>query len=372
MRGNSHSQRSSGFDPIELVDMADLSERLVDRIREASALGTSLRITGGDTKHFLGREPRGERVDVSGHTGVLSYEPTELVLTVRSGTSIAETQAVLNESGQCLAFEPPEFESAATIGGTIASGLSGPCRPYRGSVRDFVLGVTCVNGRGESLRFGGQVMKNVAGYDVSRLMVGAMGTLGAILDVSFKVLPMPEVEQTRVYEVSEEMAIAKMNEWAAQPWPLSAACYLKNRLRIRLSGTEAGVAAAARELGGVQDPEGSPFWRALREQYLPFFESADVLWRLVVPPATPPLGLLGNGLVDWGGAQRWVLSEQGDETIRAAVQAVGGHATRFRGGDRSSNVFQPLAPGLATLHQNIKNAFDPAGILNPGRLYDGI
>jgi glycolate oxidase FAD binding subunit len=235
-----------------------------------------------------------------------------------------------------------------------------------------VLGVTCVNGRGESLRFGGQVMKNVAGYDVSRLMVGAMGTLGAILDVSFKVLPMPEVEETRVYEFSEEMAIENMNKWSTQPWPLSAASYLENKLRIRLSGTEAGVAAAARELGGVQDPEGGQFWLALREQQLPFFESEDVLWRLVVPPATPPLGLSGKGLVDWGGAQRWLLSEQGDETIRAAVEAVGGHATRFRGGDRSSNVFQPLAPGLATLHQNLKSAFDPVRILNPGRLYDGI
>ena len=352
--------------------MGDLSERLVDRIREASALGTPLRITGGDTKHFLGREPRGERVDVSGHTGVLSYEPTELVLTVRSGTSIAETQAALYESGQCLAFEPPEFESAATIGGTIASGLSGPCRPYRGSVRDFVLGVTCVNGRGESLRFGGQVMKNVAGYDVSRLMVGAMGTLGAILDVSFKVLPMPETEQTRVYEVSEEMAIAKMNEWAGRPLPLSAACHFNNKLRIRLSGTRAGVAASVRELGGAQDPEGGPFWKALREQCVPFFESTDILWRLVVPPATPPLGLAGDTLVDWGGAQRWLSSRQGDEAIRAAVQAVGGHAARFRGGDRSLSVFHPLSPGLATLHRNLKNAFDPAGILNPGRLYEEI
>ena len=369
---NCRCQRSTGFDATGLVSVADLSERLVERIREANALGTPLRITGGDTKHFLGRQPRGEQVDLSGHTGILSYEPTELVLTVRAGTPIAETQAVLNASGQCLAFEPPNYGLVATIGGTIASGLSGPCRPYRGSVRDFVLGVTCVNGRGESLRFGGQVMKNVAGYDVSRLMVGAMGTLGAILDVSFKVLPMPETEQTRVYEVSEEMAIAKMNEWAGRPLPLSAACYLKNELRIRLSGTEAGVAAAVRELGGAQDSEGGPFWQALREQCLPFFESADVLWRLVVPPATPPLGLVGDTLVDWGGAQRWLSTSQGDDVVRAAVQAVDGHATRFRGGDRSLNVFHPLAPGLSTLHQNLKNAFDPAGILNPGRLYEEI
>jgi len=199
-----------------------------------------------------------------------------------------------------------------------------------------------------------------------------MGTLGAILDVSFKVLPMPETEQTRVYEVSEEVAIAKMNEWAGQPLPLSAACYLKNKLRIRLSGTKAGVAASARELGGAQDPEGDPFWKALREQCLPFFESTDVLWRLVVPPATPPLGLAGDTLVDWGGAQRWLSTSQGDDAVRAAAQAVDGYATRFRGGDRSLNVFHPLAPGLATLHQNLKNAFDPAGILNPGRLYGGM
>jgi len=372
MGANCHFQRSSGFDATELVSMADLSEHLVERIREANALGTPLRITGGDTKHFLGRQPRGKQVDFSDHTGILSYEPTELVLTVRAGTPIAEAQAVLKESGQCLAFEPPDFGSVATIGGIIGSGLSGPCRPYLGSVRDFVLGVTCVNGRGESLRFGGQVMKNVAGYDVSRLMVGAMGTLGAILDVSFKVLPMSETEQTRVYEASEEMAITRMNEWAGQPLPLSAACYLNNELRIRLSGTEAGVAAAARELGGVEDPEGGLFWRALREQYLPFFKSADILWRLVVPPATPPLGLPGDALVDWGGAQRWFASNQEDEVVRAVVEAVGGYATRFRGGDRSLNVFHPLAPGLATLHQNLKNAFDPAGILNPGRLYEGI
>ena len=372
MRANSRSQRSSGFDATELVGMEDWSEPLVERIREANSLGTPLRISGGDTKHFLGRQPRGEQVDVSGHTGVLSYEPTELVVTVRAGTPIAEVQAVLNGSGQCLAFEPPDFGSAATIGGIVASGLSGPSRPYLGSVRDFVLGVTCVNGTGEWLHFGGQVMKNVAGYDVSRLMVGAMGTLGAILDVSFKVLPVPEAEQTRVYEVSEDIAIAKMNEWAAQPLPLSAACYLTNELRIRLSGTEAGVAAAVRDLGGAQDPAGGLFWRALREQHLPFFESVDVLWRLVVPPATPPLRLPGDTLLDWGGAQRWLSSRQGDEAIRAAVQAVGGHATRFRGGDRSLSGFHPLAPGLATLHRNLKNAFDPAGILNPGRLYEEI
>ena len=183
---------------------------------------------------------------------------------------------------------------------------------------------------------------------------------------------MPETEQTRVYEVSEEMAIAKMNEWAGRPLPLSAACYLKNELRIRLSGTEAGVSAAVRELGGTQDSEGDQFWRALREQNLPFFESAGILWRLVVPPATPSLGLPGDELVDWGGAQRWLSSKQGDETVRAAVQAIGGHATRFRGGDRSLGVFHPLGPGLATLHRNLKNAFDPASILNPGRLYEGI
>jgi glycolate oxidase FAD binding subunit len=369
---NCRFQKLSGFDVIELVDVADWSERLVERIREAHALGTPLRIIGGDTKYFLGRQPLGDQFDVSGHIGVLNYEPTELVVTVRAGTPISEVQTLLNGSGQCLAFEPPEFGSAATVGGSVASGFSGPCRPYRGSVRDFVLGVTCVNGRGEYLKFGGQVIKNVAGYDISRLMVGAMGTLGAILDVSFKVLPVPEVEETRVYEVSEGMAIAMMNEWAGKPYPLSAACYLMDELRIRLSGTKAGVAAAARELGGVLDPNGDRFWLELREQRLPFFESAEVLWRLVLPPATPPLGLPGDALVDWGGAQRWLVSREDDEVIRSAIEAIGGHATRFWGGDRSLSVFHPLRPGLAVLHQNLKKAFDPTGILNPGRLYEEI
>jgi glycolate oxidase FAD binding subunit len=372
MLASSHFQRLKGFDAPELADVVDSSERLVEQIQEANARGIPLQIVGGNSKYFLGRQPKGELVDVSRHTGILSYEPTELVLTARSGTTISEIQAELNESGQSLAFEPPSFGSVATIGGTIASGLSGPRRAYMGSVRDFLLGVRCINGRGESLRFGGQVIKNVAGYDISRLMVGAMGTLGIILEASFKVLPIPETEQTRVYEVSEEVAIARMNEWAARPLPLSGACYSGNELRIRLAGTEAGVSAAARELGGTYDSEGVEYWIALREQRLPIFRTGDVLWRLVVPPSTPPLVLSGDALVDWGGAQRWLLSDEGDDEVRSAAQAVGGYATRFRGGNRYSNVFHPLAPGLATLHKTLKNAFDPAGILNPGRLYEGI
>nr|ADI22173.1 FAD/FMN-containing dehydrogenases [uncultured gamma proteobacterium HF0200_24F15] len=352
--------------------MEDKSEWLGRIVQEANVLARPLKITGGNTKKFLGCQPHGERVDVREHAGILNYEPTELVLTVRAGTLIVDVEESLRESGQFLPFEPPNFQSDATVGGTVASGLSGPSRPYRGAVRDFVLGVTCINGRGELLKFGGQVIKNVAGYDVSRLMVGAMGTLGIILDVSFKVLPLPETEQTRLYEVSEEVAISKMNEWAAKPLPISAACYLNKQLRIRLSGTGDGVEASARELGGIEDGDGRQFWQELREQQLSFFEKDEVLWRLVVPPSTPPLDFPGRTLIDWGGAQRWLLSSQNDHEIHSLIESVGGHASRFRGGDRSSNVFHPLSPEVAMLHRNLKKAFDPIGILNPGRLYIGI
>jgi len=352
--------------------MTDLEESLVERIRIAHSLNMPLQIVSGNTKHFLGRQPKGERIDVANHTGILSYEPTELVLTVRAGSLITDVQKQINEFGQCLPFDPPKFGSAATIGGSIASGLSGPARPYLGSLRDFLLGVTCINGRGELLRFGGQVMKNVAGYDVSRLMAGAMGTLGLILDASFKVLPMADAEQTQVYEMSENTAIEQMNKWASKPLPLSAACYLNNELRIRLSGHELSVATAVQKLGGTQDVQGKAFWTALREHTLPHFTTAEILWRLAVPPATPPLRLSGKTLVDWGGGQRWLSIQGDDRAIRRVVEAVGGHATRFRGGDRTSGVYHPLASGIFLLHRNLKTAFDPSGILNPGRLYEGI
>ena len=377
---------------------ADLTESLCARVRAAAGDGTPLAITGGGTKDFLGRITQAERFDVSGHRGIVTCEPTELVLSARGGTPLAEVRAVLAEKGQELAFEPPAFGEAATIGGAVAAGLSGPARPYAGAARDFVLGTRVLNGRGEALRFGGEVMKNVAGYDVSRLMTGAFGTLGVLLEVSLKVLPRPARVCTVVLEASAGEAIARCNAWAAKPLPITGACHDGERLRVRLAGTAGGVAAAIGAIGGeridgetTSDGEaaggetvgggavggdsidGEAFWTALREQTLPFFtRDGPPLWRVSAPPGAAALDVAGDCLIDWGGALRWLRTDAPAAEVRAAAERAGGHATLFRGGDRTGAVFHPPAPAVLKLHQRIKAAFDPAGILNPGRMYEGI
>ena len=350
----------------------DLTESLSARVRAAAEDGTPLAIAGGGTKDFLGRITQAERFDVSTHRGIVTYEPTELVLSARGGTPLAEVQAALAEKGQMLAFEPPAFGEAATIGGAVATGLSGPARPYAGAARDFVLGTRVLNGRGEALRFGGEVMKNVAGYDISRLMTGAFGTLGVLLEISLKVLPRPARACTLAFETSAEEAIARCNAWAAKPLPITGACHHGGRLYVRLAGTAGGVVAAADALGG-ETVDGDAFWPALREQVLPFFtRSGPPLWRVSVPPGAPALGIGGDRLTDWGGAQRWLRTDAPPAEVRAAAERAGGHATLFRGGDRTGAVFHPPAPAVLKLHERIKAAFDPAGILNPGRMYEGI
>ena len=351
---------------------ADLTERLRDRSRAAADAGTPLAIAGGGTKEFLGRITQAERFDVSGHRGIVTYEPTELVLSARGGTPLAEVNAALEARGQMLAFEPPAHGEAATVGGTIAAGLSGPARPYAGAARDFVLGTRVLSGKGEALRFGGEVMKNVAGYDVSRLMTGAFGTLGVLLEVSLKVLPRPAASRTLAFDVGAAEAIERCNAWAAKPVPVTGACHDGERLRVRLSGTEGGVEAAARTLGG-EAIEGDAFWTALREQTLPFFTRAGgALWRVSVPPGAGTMRVGGDVLVDWGGALRWLRTDAPADAVRTAAERAGGHATLFRGGDRTGEVFHPLPPAVRRLHERLKAAFDPSGIFNPGRMYEGI
>ncbi len=300
-------------------------------------------------------------------SGIIAYEPTELFITVCAGTPVREIETLLAEHGQMLAFEPPHYGNDATIGGIIATGLSGPRRPYTGSVRDYVLGIKCLTGLGEVLNFGGQVMKNVAGYDVSRLMTGALGTLGILLEVTLKVWPKPEQELTLSGNMDFDHAIRSMNTWAGKPLPLSAACYDGERLRVRLSGKSSAVTAAAKQL--PLDTEPADYWNKLREQQHAFFNDAKSLWRLSVPATTGPMNLSGDWLLDWGGAQRWLKTEETDVKVRECATSAGGHAVLFRGGDRQGNVFQPLPPVLMQLHLSLKQKFDPDRILNRGRLY---
>jgi glycolate oxidase FAD binding subunit len=348
----------------------NMEQSLQERVIIAAADRTPLEITAGNTKRFLGRTPLGEPLDVSGHQGILSYEPKELVLTARCGTRLREIEQTLAEQGQMLPFEPPLFGDDATLGGAIAAGLSGPRRPYAGSARDFVLGARVLNGKGEILRFGGEVMKNVAGYDVSRLMTGAMGTLGVLLDISLKVLPLPASEITLVSGSDTPSAIKRFNELAGKPMPVSAAACDGERAYIRLSGAQTAVDAARKALGGDLFEEGDAFWQQrIREQEHAFFQGDTPLWRLSLPPGAPSVSLQRKCLIDWGGALRWIRSDKHPDEIFRGLAEIGGHATLFRGGNREGQIYQPLPAPLMTLHKRLKRAFDPQGLFNPGRLY---
>ena len=359
--------------------------RLVDRIRAAAADRRPLDIRGGGTKAFYGGVPAGDALDVRPLSGISRYEPSELVVTVRAGTPLAELEAALAEQGQCLAFEPPRFASSSgsggTVGGMVAAGLAGPARLAAGGVRDYLLGATMVNGRGEVLSFGGQVMKNVAGYDVCRVLAGSLGVLGLIAEVSLKVLPLPRAVATTRLELDAAGAIRRVNELLGQPLALNASAWWDGMLVLRLAGAEAAVQSALARIGGerVEPAMADPFWLGLRDHTDEFFAGAARavaagagLWRLSVPAVTPPLKLSGEQLVEWGGGQRWICTSAPAATLREAAVAVGGHAVLFRAQDKSAGSFAPLAPVLARIHQGLKQQFDPAGLFNPGRLLPGL
>ena len=378
-------------------------KNIVERIKTAANAGAPLRIRGGGTKDFYGQSLQGEILDTTGLNGITSYEPSELVITVQAGTPLAELEAALAEKNQCLPFEPPHFEKIwgsvdepiailpafasthTTVGGMVAAGLSGPSRASSGGVKDFILGVNMVNGKGEELHFGGTVMKNVAGYDVSRLMAGSMGTLGLITEVSIKVLPIAPAEATLKFECAQSEAINMLNAWGAQPLPLNASCWIREAgmgsLYVRLRGAIAAVDAAVKKMGGKLQNSSTgnatvaSDWQALRNQNMDFFklQGDECLWRLSVPDSAPDLQL-GDTLVEWHGAQRWVKLPYSEvERIRSMVNRCDGSAILFIANEAintsAREVFNPVKAPLNRIHRDLKKQFDPAGIFNRGRMF---
>lgn len=354
---------------------------LQETIRAAQS---PLVIRAGGSKDFYGQAIEGEVLDVSRHTGIVGYEPAELVLTAKCGTPMSEIEALLDSHGQMLGFEPPHFlpplprgegwgegarVSASTLGGTLACGFSGPRRPYAGSARDFVLGMDILDGNGQLLKFGGRVIKNVAGYDASRLMVGALGTLGVLMQASIKVLPKPQSELTLQFELDEVAALKRMNEWAGLPLPMSASAWFSGVLTLRLSGAKTAVNAAHKKTGGEILSHGRSFWHGLRDHATAFFSNPQPLWRIALPSSAPPLEIETTQIIEWGGALRWVKTDADVAQIRARAMAHGGHATLFSGGNKAGGVFHPLPSALMKIHQRLKKQFDPRGILNRGRMY---
>jgi glycolate oxidase FAD binding subunit len=367
----------------------DTPASLIDQVRAAATARTPLRITGGGTKAFYGETVTGQALDTRGFSGIVAHEPSELVITVRAGTPLAEVDAALAEKGQHLPFDPPCFGPGSTIGGVVAAGLAGPARATAGGVRDYVLGAQFINGQGEWLTFGGQVMKNVAGYDVSRALAGSLGTLGVITHLSLKVLPVAPAEATLVFKLGQHDALEQLHRWGGQPLPLNASCWVKDTtssdepelLFVRLRGAVAAVDSASerlvREAGGqrMDNAQAGPDWAACRDQTLPFFHAPSpeqCLWRLSLPQTAPVLDLPFAQLIEWQGAQRWLWAPAtAAAQIRSATAAVQGHATLFRAGaDGAPGVrrFDAQSAAIDTITRRLREAFDPHGIFNPGRM----
>ena len=328
-----------------------------------------LNIRGGDSKSFYGRSVSGDPLEVAENKGILSYEPTELVITARAGTPLKDIEQMLAENNQMLPFEPPGYGDSATLGGTIAGNFSGPRRMYNGAARDFVLGTKILNGKAEIVSFGGKVMKNVAGYDVSRLMAGAMGTLGVILEASIKVIPAPEAETTLMQNIHIEDALKRCHEWSALPLPISASCYYRDTFYIRLSGSGKALTKVGKTIGGDELTSADSFWHTVKEQTHQFFSDDRSLWRLSLASNTAPLSIDGETFYEWGGALRWLKTDEPAEKIHSQIGGLNGNSTLFRTQDKRDEVFQPLPEHLLKLHRNLKQAFDPAGIFNIGRMY---
>jgi glycolate oxidase FAD binding subunit len=357
---------------------------LRDQIRAAASERARVRIRAGGSKDFYGNTPRGAVLDPRPVHGIVSYDPSELAIAARAGTPLTEVEAALDECGQMLAFEPPHFGPGATIGGCVASGLAGPRRAAYGycygGVRDFVLGAKLLDGQGQLVSCGGLVMKNVAGYDLPRLLTGSLGMLGIIVEVALKVVPKPRVEATLRLALDEAAALSSLNAWGAKPWPISASVWHRGVLSLRLSGATAAVAGALARLPASALPVAAPgatldsvaagsFWHGIKEHTDAFFAGTTPLWRLSLPSTAGPVALGEEQLIEWGGALRWIRSALPAAEIRARAQSLGGHATLFRGAERGGEAFTPLSPVLAAIHRRLRVHFDPAGIFDAGRMY---
>ena len=356
------------------IDIPQLSieDDLQTQVESVAANGVPIRIVGGNTKAFYGNPVEAMDIDVSGHSGIIDYDPAELVITLRAGCKLKDVESLLAEKNQMLGFEPPHFGETATIGGMVASGLTGPRRAFSGAIRDFILGVKLLNGRGEIVSFGGRVIKNVAGFDVSRLMVGALGTLGVLLEVSIRVIPRFETEETLILEHAEAQShIDWINQQRGLPFPISASVWYQGQTKIRLSGSQQGVASACQQLGG-ESSANDEIWSELREQSHSFFESNKTIARVSVPSVEPDFLTAESQLIEWGGAQRWIESSQEQlDRLRKQAEYHRGTACAYKGYDDDTEMFHRPTDAIMALHRNIKSSFDPADIFNPGRLYGG-
>ena len=351
--------------------MSDLTSELIAQVRDAVEAKETLAISAGCSKTFIGRQIETDRtIDVSGHTGIVSYQPVELVMTARAGTTLAEIESALAENNQMLACEPPRFGGKATLGGTLATNVSGPGRPWYGSIRDHVLGVTLINGESKQLRFGGQVMKNVAGYDLSRLQAGAMGGLGLMTEISLKVLPKPATTRTLKFTMDQAEAIQRMNSMSGQPKPITAAYWSSGELFVRLAGAASAVDATAKSWGGEElaSDVASALWSDLQDQQLAIF-NADKVWRFSMKSSADVLPIEGDSLINWGGAERWYVGDHSFDRMVALAESAGGQVSLYRGGDRTDEVLHPVNPSIQSLQQRIKASVDPQGVFNPGRAF---
>ena len=352
------------------IEDVSIEDELATQIAAVSATGGEIEIFGSGSKRFYGESLEALPIDVSAHSGIIDYDPAELVITLRAGCKLSDVEALLAQNQQMFGFEPPYFGADATIGGMVASGLAGPRRAFAGSIRDFLLGVKMIDGRGEIMHFGGRVIKNVAGFDVSRLMVGSLGSLGVILEVSIRVIPMYETELTLTFEHGDvDEHIRWINELGAEPYPITASLWVDGRSQLRLSGSVQGVSHAADQLDGHPD---DACWDQLKEQTLDFFDSTQPLTRVALPPSSADLQGEYAQLIEWGGAQRWICGEVDVDALRLEAGTMGGSVCAFQRHGANVPTFHALPAAMLKLQRSIKSTFDPAGIFNPGRIYPGL